>query len=201
MTTIAFPTLSRAAPREFDFGLISNTQKFESPLNRSVQTGELPGARWAAQFGYENLTDADAALLQAFFAKLRGQAGRFYLYNFARQAPRGVATGTPLAAAASTTVLLKSSGWTAGVTGILKAGDFIGCGGELKIVTADVNSNGSGLADIPVEPPFRTVPSVSAAIAVNKPTATFMLTEDTSRWLTRPGKFTDFNLQAVEVFA
>ena len=81
----------------------------------------------------------------------------------------GAYGGTPLAnaATAQTGASIITDGWTASVTGLLKAGDVITFAGTYEInpqtyestgrlqqfvVTADVNSDGSGNATIPISP-------------------------------------------------
>lgn len=186
MTTLTWPTLSHAAPRMLKWGLVSNTQGFTSPLSGAMQTTEMPGARWRCSFVMENLTEADAALLQAMLVQLRGQANRLLLHNFARPTPRGTATGTPLVNGASQTgTSLITDGWTAGITA-LKAGDYFGVNGELKMVTADATADGSGNATISFEPPLRAAPADNAALTTTKPLAIFMLAGPGIDWDAQP---------------
>lgn len=201
MTTLTFPALSRNT-NAFEFGLTANTTLFTSPLSGAVQTIEMPSPRWRFNAAFDNLTEADAALLQGFFAQLRGQAGRFYQHNLARPVPRGIATGTPLVNGASQTgTSIITDGWTPSQTGILKVGDFFKIGYELKmVVSADVNSDGSGNATITFEPPIRTSPANDSAIITSSPTAVFKLTGDDNGWSVKPGLITSFNLQGIEVF-
>jgi hypothetical protein len=162
-----------------DWGIITNSQTFRSPLSGSVQTLELPGARWRVTLTFNNLKRAERAALKAFLAQLRGPAGRFTLHNFAEPTPQGAATGTPLVNGASQTgASLATDGWTPNITGILKAGDYFAVGGELKIITADASSNGSGQATLEFEPPLRASPADNASITTSQPTATFMLQDD-----------------------
>lgn len=201
MTVYAWPTLTRKLPAQFDWQLVSNTQTFQSPLSGAVQTVEMPGARWAAQFTLSTLDAADAAAWRVFTALLRGQSGRFTLHNLARPTPRGVATGTPVVSGAGQTGnTLATSGWTASTTGILKAGDFIGVNGELKMVVADASSDGAGLATITFEPPLRSSPANLAAITTNKPTATFKMDEDTARTTTTAPGFDAVSIACTEVW-
>lgn len=202
MAILSWPTLSTLARvQQFEFGLRSNTQTHTSPLSNAVQTLELPAPRWIVSFSLENIQEDDAAVMQAWFAQMRGQSGRFYLHNMARQRPRGVATGTPLVNGASQTgVTLATDGWTPSQTGILKAGDFFGVNGELKMCVADCDSNGSGQATITFEPPLRASPADNAAITTTRPTATFKLDDDTSKWRTRAPLLTTFNITATEAW-
>jgi hypothetical protein len=199
MTTLTWPTLTRSGPRDFELTLEANTQTFVSPLSRATQTVEMPGARWLASFTLENLLEADTALLQAFMAKLRGRAGRFTLHNFARPVPRGTASGSPLVKGGSQTgTALIIDGLAAGAT--LLTGDYIGVNGELKIVVADATADGSGEMTLTIEPPLRASPADNAAITLVQPTATFMLTDDAMRTITRPRHLSDISIDAVEVW-
>lgn len=202
MTVLTFPTLTRNTPPRLEWSLVGNTQRFQSPLSGAVQTMEMPSPRWRFSMEFPNLLEPDAALLQALLVQLRGSSGRFYMHNMARPLPRGAATGAPLvngAGQAGTT--LATDGWTASATGILKAGDFIGVNGELKMVVADVSSNGAGEAAITFEPPLRASPADNAAITTTRPTATFMLDDDAMRWATRAPILTDFTLVATEAWS
>ena len=200
MTTLAFPVLS-VNPGTFEWRLESNTQILESPLTKAVQTIEQPGARWSATLGYINLIDPDVALLQAFLAQLRGMANRFTLANFERSTPRGIATGTPLVNGASQTgTSLNTKGWTASQTGIMKAGDYFTVNGELKMMAADANSDGTGLATLVFEPPLRASPADNAALTVNSPTATFMLRDSKVGWPRHAPAFRNFTIDCIEQF-
>lgn len=201
MALIPFPVLTRSAPRDLNFSLISNTTAFRSPLTKSLQTLELPGAAWQASFSFNNLGEADAAQLQAFLMRMRGSAGRVQLYNWARPRPRGIATGTPLVRGSGQTgAALITDGWTPSTTDILKVGDFIGINGELKMVVADANSDAGGVATLSIEPPLRSSPFDNAAIVTNKPTATFQRDDDAASWSTAPALISSFALQLIEAF-
>ena len=179
MATLAYPTLKLSAPSKQLFRLVANTQSFASPLNGSVQTVELPGARWAGQIFYETLEDPDIRLLESFLDQLRGRAGRFNMLNFARLSPSGVGTGSPVVSASGQTgVTLATSGWTISQTGIMKAGDLFVVNTELKRIVTTVNSSGTGTATLTFEPPLRASPPLSAVITVNSPTVKCMLSDD-----------------------
>lgn len=197
MTTLSWPTLSRAAPLEIDWALEANTQTSTSPLSRSVQTVELPGARWRAQFTLHNLSEADTAKLQAFMAKLRGSAGRFYLPTFARSKPRGTAASSPLVMGAGQTgTTLNIDGMVAATT--LLAGDYLSVNDEFKIVVADATANGSGQMAVTFEPPLRASPADNYPVLIVNPQCRMMLTDDTMRTVTRAPKLSDITIDCVE---
>lgn len=200
MTIYAWPTLSKHEPSSWEWSLVSNTQTFSSPLSGSVQTLELPGARWRVSYQMNAMTASDSALLRAWFAKLRGQSGRFYMHNMAHPVPRGTAGGTPVVSGVGQSgIALSTSGWPAN-TLVLKEGDFFGVNGELKMVVADVISNGSGAASITFEPPLRSSPPNAAGITTTKPVGVFKLDEDTARWSTVAGALSSFVISATEAW-
>ena len=200
MSILDFPTLARATPAAIDWSLVPNTQAFSSPLSGSVQTIERPGARWKASFVMDNLTEADAALLQAFMAQLRGRAGRFRLFNFARPAPRGTLGGAPLVnGAGQIGNALAIDGCAVGAT--LIAGDYIGCNSELKMVVANAVANGAGQMALTIEPPWRTSPADNAAVTLTKPTAVMMLSNDENKWTTRAPFWTNMPIDCVEAWS
>lgn len=202
MSILTFPTLpSGTVPNAVTFSLVPNTQAFSSPLDQSTQTVELPGARWTFSLQYPPLDAADARVLKAFLAQLRGMAGRFYLWDHSQPVPRGAVGGSPVVnGAGQSGASLVTSGWSANRT-VLKVGDYFQVGGELKIVTADVVSNGSGAATITFEPPLRTSPSNGVAIVTTKASAVFRLVDDKQdRMQVSPGKWHDVSLEGVEAF-
>ncbi len=185
MTILSLP--ASPAFKTSKFGLRSNTQTFTSPLSGSVQTLEMPGARWTASYVLPPMKRDTAAAWQAFFVRLRGQAGRFYGYDPDSRAPRGVATGTPLVnGGGQTGASLVTDGWTASVTGILKAGDYIafdaGTGRELHMVVADASSNESGQATLTLEPPIRVSPLDNAALILSSASCVMMLATPDIAW-------------------
>lgn len=200
MSILTFPTLR--APSSSTFQLVTNTLGFQSPLNKTTQTLELPGARWVFALTYQNLTDSERRILKAFIAQLRGAAGRFYLWDHNQPYPSGIATGTPVVnGAGQTGSSLSVSGWTASKTGILKAGDYFQVGTELKMMVADANSNGSGIATLTFEPPLRAAPANGASIITTRPKCIMRLKDDEQdRFPVIPGHFSNVTLEGSEVF-
>lgn len=179
MSILSLPVTSRTAPSAMTFSLQPNTMRAESPLNRAVQTAELPGARWIASFSYQNLNDADARIYKAWLNRLVGMAGRFYLCDYTHPAPAGTAAGAPLvngAGQAGRSII--TDGWTVNQANLLLPGDYIGIGGELKVITSLASSNSSGIATLTFEPPLRAAAADNSAIITNQPTCVMMLSND-----------------------
>lgn len=186
-------------PSKATWGLQSNTEAFTSPLNRAVQTLERPGARWKVTLEFPPRKDLDVGKLEAFLASLGGMAGRFTLWPHGR--PGSSAYGPIVYGSMSNFKLLPSNNWPAN-TLVLRAGDYLEVGGELKMVTADVTSDSSGIASVPVAPAFRKAPANNAAITLNKPRTTMMLSTDEYSVAVMPGRISDtVVISAVEVFS
>lgn len=184
MAILTFP--DDLLPSGAMFGLQSNTESFTSPLNRATQTVERPGALWRARLTFSTLSEPQQRRLKALLAALNGMAGRLYLWPHGTPAAAIVAARPELAGVAAPQVngalsdfrLLPSRAWPA-ATLVLRAGEFIAAGGELKLVTADVTSDAAGLAQIPVAPPFRRAPADRSPIALDKPKALMRPASDT----------------------
>lgn len=175
---IDFPTLD-AAPAMITFSLTPNTQIFESPLNRTIQTMELPGARWNVECEFHGLTASDARMLKAWLARLRGMAGRFRYGDYSHRTPSGSAAGTPLVNGANQSGnTIVTDGWAASQPQLLHCGDYIGIGDELKIITQDSASDASGNATLVFEPPLRHSPPDNSAVIINFPKCIFRLADD-----------------------
>lgn len=181
MAILAFPV---NLPANAEWQLVSNTQQFVSPFNGSIQTAELPGAKWHVSLSFPNQTPAEGRMLTAFLAALRGESGRFTLHDHTQPNPRGTIVGIPLvlgAAQVGSTIIM--NGWT----GTLLAGDMIGIAGELKMVTADAVGAGGGGVPVSFEPPMRVSPVNLSAVIINAPTAVFKLTGDNqAAWKVSP---------------
>lgn len=88
-----WPRLVKAS--EITLHLQYNTATFTSPYTRTSQTTELPGALHQVEASFPAVVAAHVGELRAFFASLRGGAGRFIFPALpCRYAPR--ALGAPL---------------------------------------------------------------------------------------------------------
>jgi len=196
MTILSFPNVD---PQAAEFKLSSNTQIFTSPLNRSTQTTELPGAMWTANLTFSDLTREKAALLEVFLVRLRGQAGRFYLHDHSHPTSFGVATGTPVVyGAGQTGASLITAGWTPSTAGILKARDYFQVGNKLRMLVEDASSDVNGRATLVFDRPLTSAPTNSGALVVVKPCAVMMLSGPDVGWTTKPPVQKSFTISCFE---
>ncbi len=192
------------------FGLVTNTQVFQSPLNFATQTLELPGSLWTASYTLPLMTADTAAEWQAFLLELMGASGSFFAFDPLRKVPRGIyssGSDTPLCDAASQTgKALTTDGWRNNGTGLLLKGDYFEVTAatkkELHMITADVNSDGSGLATLNFVPPLQSSPDNNAVIVVTDPLVEMRLIDDNQGTWGEGGKsfIQDLSFSGVEVF-
>lgn len=177
-----------------------------SPFTLEEQKFRWPGDQWSMTLQLPPITRREiAAEWQAFGLKLQGMYGNFLMGDPSAKAPRGVATGTPLVNGANQFGnTLITDGWTAGVTGILKKGDYFqlgtGTNSRLYMITEDIDTDGSGNAILEFYPALRQQPPNNAAIIVNDPKGVFRLTSNEWNWTVTPGKVYRFPaIECVEV--
>lgn len=152
-----------------EIALIANNQIFESPLTNKVQTAALSGARWQCVPTFSNRAGDEARALRAFIMNQEGVAGRFNYYPAtADKGGTGLGTGM-VNGAGQTGKTLLTKGWTAGQAKLFKAGDYITFNNEMKMITADAASDGSGNAVLLITPAIRVSPANSVLIEVDNP--------------------------------
>ena len=135
-------TTALPRPASFEFGLRSPSLVYTSPLSGDAQTASLPGAyRWVVRMEWPALTRDRSMALEAFLASLRGRVNRLVVWNLGRPALRGAGGGTPVVNGANQTgSTINISGLSNNLTRWARAGDMLGIGGQLVMVTASVNS-------------------------------------------------------------
>lgn len=159
-----------------------------SPFTGAQQAYAWPGRWLEADVVYPPMTRAEGEALVAALVSLNGREGTFHLGDPSGAVPRGLATGTPLVNGANAvrSKTLATKGWTAGVTGILKAGDWVQAGSgttrRLYKNLKDVNSDGSGLATLDIFPSLREALADGAALTVTSCQGTFRLAVNVTEW-------------------
>ena len=171
-------------------------------LRQQVQAHE--GQRWVFTVNLTKLSGDTAEEWRGFFLKCNGRERTFLLGDPSRTTARGAATGTPLVKGASQTgVELVTDGWTTGVTGILKAGDYIqlGSGGAARLhqIVQDVDSDGSGNATLDIWPRLRVSPADNDPIVVAGCQGVFRLASNQMPVNIDEAKFHESSFTALEV--
>ena len=199
MTTYAIPTTVGFSSVEF--GLENNNQVFESPLSNSIQVTELTGARWYATFNLPPMKKANALEYIGFLQRLQGRVHSFSGYDPNHRSPSGTIAGSTLlvnGASQTGTSLVLDGG--ANSTLVLKAGDFFSVNSELKMVTADATTDGSGDVTVNFVPSLRASPSNDASITTTNPVCTMKLTGDSTTYSINTSSIYGISFSGIEVF-
>ena len=199
MTTYAIPTTVGFSSVEF--GLENNNQVFESPLSNSIQVSELTGARWYATFNLPPMKKANALEYIGFLQRLQGRVHSFSGYDPNHRSPSGTIAGSTLlvnGASQTGTSLVLDGG--ANSTLVLKAGDFFSVNSELKMVTADATTDGSGDVTVNFVPSLRASPSNDASITTTNPVCTMKLTGDSTTYSINTSSIYGISFSGIEVF-
>lgn len=165
-------------PAAVEWGLIVPQLGARSTTDGSVQTTTIGAPRWWFNIETGPLRSSEVPQWEALIHKLRGKVNRLRCWDWRRETPLGTAAGTPLVAASAAGSSIATKGWVPNQTDLLRAGSYFKVNGELKLITANVGSNGLGNCGIPFEPPLRVAPAVDAPLTLVKPTANFILMTD-----------------------
>ncbi|WP_339774209.1 hypothetical protein [uncultured Thalassospira sp.] len=178
-----------------------------SPFTFQSQVQVFQGQAWAADITLPKLRNrAHAAEWAAFFLSLNGSEGNFLMGPKDYFGPRGVATGSPVVdGAGQLGAALETSGWTAGVTGILKAGDYIGLGSEASSrmyrVLVDADSDEDGKAMLLLWPRLTASPATLAPIEIETPQSVFYVSGNIPEMESVRTGVENITFSAVEVLA
>ncbi|MEF1310666.1 hypothetical protein QTO01_11215 [Vibrio mytili] len=159
-TPIQFP--DELEPNGASWEYSHNTRSFESPFTRYSQVVEGQGARWLASFEYHNLTQVQQRLIRYIETLPKGTVFSVPAHGF-QYGGDDTARNVAVAGAGQTGLQLDTTGWSIN-TRVLRQGDAVGIDGELKVMAADVVSNGSGEATLTFTTPMRKSPATGGVI-------------------------------------
>lgn len=183
MTIPVFPERSIA---DVQRRLMAAIAQQNSPFSGTGQDQDWGGRWWEFEITAARTQLLEARALDAFF-NLARHAGRFLFADPTMANP--AALGTPVIDGASQTgTELITAGWTTSTT-ILRAGQFISLGTgdttRLHQVTADVTSDGTGAATLPLLPPIVTAFDDASALETAAPKVLLKLASSVPASITR----------------
>lgn len=178
-----------------------------SPFTGEQQVYVHQGEWFEIDFALPPMPRATAAAWIGFLLALNGREGTFLAGIPSEGTARGTATGTPLVnGAGQSGKTLNTRGWTAGITGILTAGDWLqlgsGSGTHLHAVVQDANSQSgspdAGLATLDIWPRLRSAPSDGDAITISNAKGLWRLAGNSAEWSIGEAAMYGLNFSAVE---
>jgi hypothetical protein len=201
VTTVTYPSGTNFPGfTTYDLILGRKSVGLRSPFTGKRQTLAMPYAVWILQATYSKADLVNAGKLRSFLAQLDGQANNFRLklpdYHSPSTGYAGPAGAVNGANQVGTSLI--TNGWSNSVA-LFKEGDYFNINDELKLITADVSSNGSGQATLNFKPAIRTSPANALALGVVDPTVLLVSTDDNAAsWKLTPPILYDFVLNAME---
>jgi len=157
----------------------------------NLATAVTFGIRLATSDGGESYTGNGASLIYAW----RATAAMSAVPTRLRQT-----TSAAASAESQTGSSLFVKGLPESQTGLLLAGDQVEIDGQIKFLTAPLDSNAAGLGHLQFSPPLRRSVADNAPIIVCKPMGRFMIAGDSSGWSNEPGVFSTAALDLEEAF-
>ena len=159
------------------------------------QARQRGGQRWALELDYPPMTRAEFAPLFAFSVAQKGQYQTFTYQPPIYSDTSGTATGTLLVNNASGYSVGDSTVATDGLTGTLKAGDFIKFAGHDKVymLTAD------GSTTLTIEPPLNDTVADDEAITYTDVPFTVAFVKDSQSFGRGAADLHDFSISLVEI--
>ena len=153
------------------------------------------GQRWLMDINYPPLTRAQFAPIWAFANKQQGQYGTFTYQPPIYKDTSGTATGTLLVNNAGGYAAGSSTIAADGLTGTLKAGDFIKFAGHDKVYTITAD----GATSLTIEPALLESVADNEVITYNDVPFTMAFTTDTQEMSVSTGGFVAYQIKLVEV--
>jgi hypothetical protein len=142
--------------RTQNWGLRRITSLTQSPFTLQQQVYQHSGEQWNTTMTLPPMLKDNASIWLSFFLQLRGVRGTFKLGDQDRKTIQGTATGTVRVNGASQTGnQVALDGFTASRANVFKAGDYIQINSYMYMVTEDVSADGSGEANVKIEPALR----------------------------------------------
>lgn len=169
-TPIELP--ERPGNREVSWVIDSAVSRSSSPFSLTEQVYAWPGQRWRTVIKLPTMAEDDALAWQAFFLRLNGTAGTFWMRETSFLRTAEIDFGLPeLGGAHASGEVVRTRGWNPN-SQVLKQGQKIEIGGRIRMVHADVYSTAAGKADVPCWPQCRSLPD-SLAIEWQDPRGVF----------------------------
>lgn len=195
MATIDWPR--ELTPQSSNFGVNYNNMAFTSIFSNAQQVVAFPGDYWQLSMTLPPLGRDKERLLAATLGQLRGMLNDFRFRD--RRFLNTTNMGSPTVnGGGQTGVRLATRFWPAN-TRVLRIGDYVTVADQLFQMTADVTSDASGNAVLPLNMMMRESPAASAAVNYRDPYCVMRLTTPSNQIKRQVGQ-AGITLNAREAF-
>ena len=186
-------------PTSPEFKAINITSKHSNLVSETVsgkvQVRALGGQKWSFTAKYNPMTRAEFMPVYAFVTALQGRYGTFTIVPPVISSTRGTATGTVTVngahTAGDTTIAIT------GLTGTLKAGDFIKFSTHDKVymVTADLTGSGT----LSIEPGIVVTVASGSGVTYNSVPFKMRLNNDVQEYSLSANEYYEYEIDMEEV--
>lgn len=185
-------------PAKTSWTLQRNQVVNEGPY-ANVQRIDRTGDRWRVTLQFPPFQGDDGHDVKAFLVEL-GEYDNWVAVPDDGYTLRGSGGGTPLVAGGSQTgKTLNIDGLPLSTTGVLLRGDRIGLTtGQVIIVAADVDSDGSGAAAVSLTTPLRASPTDNTHVEFTRPLIVCRLADPSTGWDSSPADLTGVVIDLIE---
>ena len=190
---MSYPT----TPKPSKISISSDSVSFVSVTQNLRRQTRTTGAQsWSFELSYPPLNRSDFAPLWALIISQKGQYSSFAYIPTIYGNTSGSATGTLLVNNGAGYVIGSSSIACDGLTGTLKAGDFIKFNGHDKVymLTADATTT------LTIEPSLITALVDNEAVTYNSVPFTMALDDNVQKMTADNSGFTSYKVKLTEVF-
>lgn len=177
-------------PEQMNWGAQARTISTESILSGAIQTSGVPGKRWKVSMILPAKSFNDRSVrkeVEGFLDRLNGKEHRVALWHLGRKGidgeyghPAGTINQTGVTVHTtvgqfSSTIALAGCGANA----VLKAGDMFSVNGQLLMNPEDATADGAGVIELPLIARLRIEAGATTPVVLKRPTATFILDDNT----------------------
>lgn len=194
---------SSPKPSNHIMRLVRAQSSNESPFTLTRTIFSSSGERWEIELEYPRMSHQQAQSWISFLLQMRGLEGTCYLSD-----PDGDGFGSPSGSPTIKTInankrQIVAQSFPTSTNDLLKVGDYFQVGNELKrVVGEDVDSDGSGEANISFQPRIRDGSlAAGSPITYLSPKGIFMLKDSKVEWSSNHLKRYGFKLSLVEVIS
>ena len=166
---------------------------FSETVSGRMQSRKIGGQKWRFSASYASLKRSEFQPVWAFCVAQQGRHGVFSVVPPVISSTSGTASGSVTCSAAA---IGDTSVTISGLTGGLKAGDFVKFAGHTKVymLTADRSGNGA----VSIEPALISTVSASEQLVYNDVPFTVRLANDVQTYDTGVGGIYEYEIDFVE---
>lgn len=188
-------------PSNIRWQLRRNVARTQSAITAQPRRIGFTGDRWIVNLSIEGV-HGDAFIEMREFALDISHGDAYVAVPDHSYTRRGLTTLIPKVNGASQTgSVLAVKNLTVSQSNALRRGDRFGLDqGQVVRVTADTDSDASGNASVPIDPPIRNSPTDDSHIEIDEPLVVCSVPEAFAQWFVEPGLFANLEFTLEEDF-